>query len=288
MNDITDATIVSETTVEKDAAPDFKALGSLVAPSATALLKSPSTTKRGAELTVIETADDREFAIGDLQDIKVATETLDAQRRKITDPMNAAVKATNDLFRPALTALKEADTILRAKVVAFNKVEAARLAEEARVAETARLEAVRKAAAEAAAIAAEAEKAARELQEKAAEAAKAGDYAAAQAIELEAATVQQVATTAVAHAETAVYAAPPPPPPIAASSGSSSRVKYKVELINLQALVEHCAAHPQMTASLLEFNQSGANQLATALKTGLKADGIRVYDATSLAISKKK
>jgi colicin import membrane protein len=284
----TDATIVSETTAAPPPAPNpLAAVSALALPDQAVVMRSPTALSRQAEAHVITNAQEREFAVEDLQAIKERLQTLDAERRKITDPLNAATKAVNALFKPATELLEAADRKLRAKVLAFDDAESRKAAEARAKAEAEAREAARVAAEAAAKVAAEAEAAARALEAEAAKAAQTGDFAQAAAIELEAATVQQVATTAVAEAQAIVHAPPPPPAyTAAAKTGTASGKKYTAELVSLHELVKHIATHPEYL-NLVELNQRAANDMAKALKTSMNVPGLRVIGASTLTVRSK-
>lgn len=261
------------------------AIATLVAPSSAEIMRPAETGAKTAELITITNAEDRQFAIEEIQALKEAEDRLEAKRTAITGPMNAALKAINALFKPASEALIAAQSVIKRKVVAFD-TEQARIAAASRAkAEAEAREAQRKAAAEAAAKAAEAEAAARVLQEQAQAAADAGNLESAAILDLEAATVQQEATQAVAQAHVATYA-----PTVAytapAKTGTATREVWKAELTNLHELVKHVAAHPEHI-NLLSFDQSAGNTLAKALKNGLNVPGLRATMETSLAVRRK-
>ncbi len=285
-----DANIVSETTAEDAASTSaIDAVSRVKVPSAAVLIKSANVLSRAAELTVIASAEDREFAVSDLQDIKTALEAHEAKRRAITDPMNAAIAATMALFKPAKDLMEAADKQLRAKVLAFDADERRKAAEAKAKAEAEQREKQRKAAADAAEASRIAEEEARKLQAKAQTAADAGNFAEAAATEMEAAAVQQTASTAVAEAQATIFAPPPAPAYVAAKkSGTASTTKYKLELTDLSALIKHIASNPAHMV-LVTFDQSAANKFATGLKTGA-ADipGTKLVEVESLTVRGKK
>lgn len=68
----------------------------------------------------INTPADAQTATEMAKEIKVYQDQVDAERRKFTDPLNSVIKHTNDRFRPALTASKDAIALLRKKVTDHN------------------------------------------------------------------------------------------------------------------------------------------------------------------------
>jgi len=67
----------------------------------------------------ISTQEDHEFAAEVLQEVKQKTKALEEKRKKITGPLNTALKEVNELFRPVKTALEEGEKILKEKIVAY-------------------------------------------------------------------------------------------------------------------------------------------------------------------------
>lgn len=65
---------------------------------------------------VVETPEQIEIAGAILVDVKGEYKRLDERLKQITAPMNAALKSVRDLFRPALLALEEAESLLKAKI----------------------------------------------------------------------------------------------------------------------------------------------------------------------------
>jgi len=68
---------------------------------------------------IVDSDKTSEFAAGLLREVKARGEAVDAERRKISDPLRAATQAVNDLFRPAREAYAEAERILKKKVVDY-------------------------------------------------------------------------------------------------------------------------------------------------------------------------
>jgi hypothetical protein len=73
-------------------------------------------TLRGFEIPDDE---EQEFAAKLLREVKEQWKTIEAQRKKITTPLNEALKQTNALFKPVLTALEEGESLLKSKITAY-------------------------------------------------------------------------------------------------------------------------------------------------------------------------
>lgn len=64
----------------------------------------------------VVTGEQIELASAVLLDVKGEYKRLDERQKAITAPLNAALKGVRDLFRPALSALEEAEVLLKAKI----------------------------------------------------------------------------------------------------------------------------------------------------------------------------
>lgn len=64
----------------------------------------------------IQTQEDTEFASSILVDVKRKYKELDTKRKEIVDPLNAALKKVNDLFRAPLTYLADAETSIKRRL----------------------------------------------------------------------------------------------------------------------------------------------------------------------------
>lgn len=67
----------------------------------------------------IETDKDSEFAAVMLREIKDQYAAVEEERKKITGPLNQALRATNDFFRPVTTALRDAEESIKKKLGAY-------------------------------------------------------------------------------------------------------------------------------------------------------------------------
>lgn len=190
----------------------------------------------GAADYVIDSPTMFELAGDDLKAIKALQKEVEEKRTSITGPLNQAVKAVNDLFRPAKDHLDKAEATLKRAMVTYS-TEQERLAAEAR----------RKAEAEAraererlAAIEREQAKAAARAQAEAAAAAAAGDAEAAARAQAEAEALQAQAAAAALTAQ--VVTVVPEVEAQAKVAGISGRVSYSAEVIDLLELVKAVAA----------------------------------------------
>lgn len=78
---------------------------------------------------VVQSDEQQDFAVALLREIKAEWSSVEEDRKKITNPMNAALKATNALFKPTLDALKQAESSLKDKVAGYmNEKQAANVA----------------------------------------------------------------------------------------------------------------------------------------------------------------
>lgn len=269
---------------------------------------------------VIDCPDMYEAAADDLKAVKAKFRELDAKRKEIVEPLNKAVKAVNDLFRPPLDYLTEAESVLKGALLTYDQeqeakrkaeqerqealahAEQARLRAEAEAAtraeREARMEAERiereareKSAAEARAAAAaiaqaktaEARKAAQKAAEEAAQRAEAERIAREAEAARRAAEAQEAAAIAQEKAEIAELM---PAPTVASQkpqvAGLSSREKYKAQVTDMHALVKAVAERPELLG-LLKVDESALNKMAGALKAALNIPGVRVYAERQLS-----
>lgn len=213
-----------------------------------ALIGQSSAQLKVAEAYVIDDQDVAALAAQDLAKVKELAKSVDAERRKITDPLNAAVKAVNDLFRPATTYLDQAERVLKNGLLQFNqKVKAENRARQAQAEAAARAE--------------------RERME--AEARKLADQGQTEAAEAVRETAQVISAPIVAAAAPKV-------------AGIQSRGTYKARVTDKMKLIQFVAAHPEFE-HLLDANTSQLNQLAKAMKEKMKIDGVESYRAASIA-----
>lgn len=192
----------------------------------------------------ISSADGRDSAALDLMTIKSQHKELDGMRKELVGPLNAQVKAINDLFRDALEGLKGAESTLKQVIGKYDREVKEKARKEAE-------EAARKA------------KAAAERKAKAAD--KRGDEEAADAVrqeaEMQAAAIkaQSVGTSSTGKIK---------------GVSSSEVVDFVVE--DKAALIKAVAAGSQ-PATLLEVNEQVVRKLVSALGEECRIPGIRVF-----------
>lgn len=76
-----------------------------------------------AEATKIDSPMMYEMAGSDLRKIKALASDVETERTKITKPMNDALKAVNDLFRPAKEFLERAEVILKDRMLSWSEAQ---------------------------------------------------------------------------------------------------------------------------------------------------------------------
>lgn len=183
-----------------------------------------------------------------LADIKQRGKALEEKRKAITAPLDAAKKATMDMFRPAVDAIAEFEKAVKAKMAGFVR-EQDRIRREAE--------------------AAAAEKARKEQEKLLAQAEKAA--AAGKAEKAEALALQAASTVAVA-----------PLVDAAVASGAHARRVWKARLTDKMALIK-AVADGRASPELLDYNESVGNGLAKALKSGMNIPGIEAHEEISIA-----
>lgn len=239
---------------------------------------------------VIDSQELLDAAGDDLRAVKTLRNQAEAKRTSITGPLNQALKAVNDLFRPAITYLDEAERVLKGAMVTYTD-EQARIAREARQkaeaearAERERLEAEQR---EQERIAREAAEKAAAAQREAAEAAARGDAAAAAAAE----EAQRQASAAAAAAEAqaqaaevtaAVVAVPPAAEPARKVAGISTSKSVDFEVTDLHALIKHVAEHSELL-SLVNADSVKLRAYVRGMGHNTNLPGVRVFDKTVLA-----
>lgn len=198
---------------------------------------------------VIDSPTMYELASDELRQIKALQKTVEEKRTAITGPLNAALKAVNDLFRAPKEYLDKAEAACKRSMITYTTeqeriaAEARRVAEEAARRERDRLAAEqREQERQAREAAAAAERAQREAQEAAAR----GDREAQARAEEEARQQAEAAQSAQAEAEaTAVTAEVVSIVPAVAApakvSGISGRVTYAAQVDDLLTLVKAVA-----------------------------------------------
>lgn len=176
----------------------------------------------------ITSHDDYLLAADELIALKTKAKALEDKRTGITGPINAALKAINDLFRAPAQLLANAEAILKQKMLAYEQ-------EQARIAAEVRRKAEEKADAERKRLEEEAAARAREAEEQAKAAAAAQAAGDAQAASLAQASMQRAQAEAQAAEVNAqlVIALPEVTiePPRAKGISTSKKLEHEVESI---------------------------------------------------------
>ncbi|WP_261526849.1 hypothetical protein [Burkholderia multivorans] len=225
----------------------------------------------------------RDLAVQDLTKIKGLQKELDAKRKSITQPIDAAKKAVMDLFRAPTDYLDQAEALLKKAIQTYDREEERkRIAEQARLEEAARQERARLEQ-EAAAREAAAQAEARAIQRQAEQAAAAGDVEAAARLsaEAESRVEQGAAEVATLQTTATLITAPIAAAPVR-TTGVSTRKVWKAEVSDKLALIRFVATHPEYV-DLLDANMPAINKIALALKANCPLDGVRVFEENVLA-----
>lgn len=267
---------------------------------------------------IIDSADMYGFAAQDLQKVMALKKRVEETRTNITGPLNQAVKAINDLFRPAKTYLEDAEASIKHGMLTWSTEQERIAAEARRVAEAAaqlERERLAKEQAEQERIAREAVEAAQQAQREALAAQQAqeqaqrdaeaaalrGDQAAqlaAEQVQLaaqqaqtnaeaeaaqQAAAAHQAASEASATAQTAeVLSMPVAVVAPAKVSGISTSKTMDFEVTDLHALICHVAENPRLIGLLVpDAVKLRAQVRATGMHTNLP--GVRVFEKRTVS-----
>jgi hypothetical protein len=192
-----------------------------------------------------------DIAIDTAREFKKLAADWEAKRKSYADPLNKLKEQVQADFMPIINALKEAETVAKRKAVAYiEEQEQVRRRAQAEADKLARI------AAE------EAESAAAKLEGS-------GDVEAA-------AAVREIA---------ALMPAAVVEPLVEQSGGTNVRKVWKSEVTDWVALVKFIAANPTWV-SLLKFDYSAADRLASATKGAAVIDGVTFRQESVLAIRK--
>jgi len=227
-----------------------------ITPEAQELITFASTFMATVEAIQIVTEDDAQGAVDQTRRIKECAKALDETRKGYTVPLDEAKKAYMDLFRPAVDSLEKAEKVLKAEIGRYT-AEQARVAAEAEKARRAQEAEDRKRQ--------EAEQAAAaQLLQQADDAAAAGDYATAEALEEQAAAAQLQAAPALIPATLA------PEKP----KGASVRQVWKARVID----------PAKIPAMFLQPNLVALDSYAKATKGAQPVPGVEFYAEGSVTI----
>ena len=248
-----------------------------------ALFKAATAALSMAKVYTIDSPEVRDLAARELTKIKGLQKDVEAKRKSITQPIDAAKKAVMDLFRAPTDYLDQAEVLLKQAIQGYDREqERKRIAEQARLEELARQERARMEA-EAAAAEAVAQAEAQEIQQQAAQAAAAGDVEAAARLNAEAESrVEQGAAEVATLQQTATLITAPVVYPLMRTKGVSTRKVWKAEVSDKLALIRYVAAHPEYV-DLLDANMPAINKIALALKKNCPLDGVRVFEDDVIA-----
>jgi hypothetical protein len=224
----------------------------------------------------IASVEDYGLAADELRAIKVRANKLEEQRTAITGPINAGLKAVNNLFRAPAEFLAQGERVLKGKMLAWDQ-EQERLARIERekagaiaAAERKRLEE------EAAARQAEADKQA----EIARKAQAAGDAQAVQIAQANADRANSESQEAAIAAQLVVAA--PAVVAIEKTKGISTSKKVDFEVVDLHALIKHVAAHPELI-NLVIADSVKLRAYVKGLGMACQLPGVRVFEERILS-----
>lgn len=224
----------------------------------------------------ITTAAQYEEGASVLRRIKAGQKRLEELRTAITGPLNAALRAVNDLFRTPGTELDNAERAVKREMTAF-QTEQERLAreEQRKLDEAAQRERDRLAAEQR-----QKEQEAEQLRQQAEAARNAGNTAEAAKLETKAERKEDRAADLGSRADTIVAPVITREPPKVA--GVATREIWKAECTDLMALVKAIAAgHAPL--SLVVPNDKVIGQQARSLQHDFKVPGVRVWSEKSIA-----
>jgi hypothetical protein len=272
-----------------------------------AQLRQGETAMSVAQEFVIDCAEMAQAAANERTDLAVRIDALQARRKKFIEPAQQIIDNAKELFNPAIANLTAAREYLGVGLIEWDKKEKARIAKEKEEREAEERRARQKADQEAAVARARAEEQAAEqrrlaavaeearqkaLREGNARAAEAAAAAAAKATEKAEAAIEE-GNAAATQAHVAVTAMAMPAPAAVKISGSSVRENWIAKLNqgltedDAKALiVNEAATNPQMLG-LLELNTGAINKLAKALKGAMRVPGYTAKDEPTLAGSRK-
>lgn len=217
-------------------------------PDSEAMKRSAVAVRLFAQSFTIASAESYNFAAEELREVKARAAALDARRKLITRPLDLAKTEVMDLFREPLQVLADAESMLKANMLAFSQGERAKAAELQRIADQA-------AEAERAKLRAEAE------------------VAHAEGRHIEAQMKQATA---------AIVAAPVQRADVPKAAGTSIVSSFDFEVTNLQALIAFCAANPTYSVCL-KPDDVAIRAIVRALKLGCPIEGVRVFEREVLA-----
>ena len=239
--------------------------------------------------------DDMYAAAGDeLRSIVTMARKIEEQRKAITGPMDEAKRRVMDFFRVPLDRLGQAESVLKASMAGYQRLQLQRAAEARAKAEAAAAEqrrAQEAAAAEQRAREAEAQAERDRLQAQAEaqmqQAIDTGDATAmaqAEQTMAAAAAVQPAPVEQPAQIEAPVAAPAVPLAPRAA--GVSVRTVWKARVTDKSAFIRAAAGRPEIEA-LLSVNESALGQFAKATAGKAPLAGVTFYEEPVVAVRRR-
>ncbi len=243
-------------------------IASLSIPDAALVTQRAQSALQLVETFVVDSPETYQLAADELKAIKARADKLEEQRTSITKPINAALKAVNDLFRGPADLLARAEQALKRKMLAYSEEQERIAAEERRKAEAAAAEERRRLAEQA-----EAER--KRAEEAAAKAAETNDPLAAARAAEHAATAATLATTAQVLTAPVIASVAPK------VKGVSTSETWDFEVVDMPSIIKHIAAHPELS-NLLTLDTTAVRQYVRSLKANTNIPGLRVFPKKSL------
>jgi hypothetical protein len=245
-------------------------VAALTLPDSAALTSRAQAALAFIEAFQVDSNENFELAADELKAIKTRAKALEDQRTGITGPINTALRGINALFKGPVDLLERAESILKTKMIGWQREQERVAAEARRVAEEA-------AAAERRRLAEEAAARQREADAQAAAAAKAQAEGDAQAAALATANAQRAAAEAQAAATTAqIVVAPVVPINAPKAKGISTSTKVDFEVTDLLALLQHVVAHPELV-HLVCADETRLRAYTRGLGLACALPGVRVF-----------
>ena len=207
----------------------------------------------------VQSSDEALTANAQLGKIKSIGKEIEAAKDAVVRPLNEAVKAAREKFKPAEALLAQAEVVLKGALITFRNEEQKRIDEQNRQRAIA-------AAAEKAKLEEGARKLRYEAEAKAVKAEEAGNLERAEAIR-EQGEVRARANESVAQ----MIAAPSPPPETTKLAGLSVTEVWEGKVTDLPLFLKSLAASPYDIEDVIEVKPAGLNRLAKSLKGRLHA-----------------
>lgn len=213
----------------------------------------------------VTSAPEHQMMVDELRLAKANMDTLDDFRKAMTRPIDAEKASVMDIFRPTVEGLAALIDEGKQNCLAFTTAENARIAAEQRARERVAQVERDRLAAEARALADQAEAAAQ------------ADPVQAGALMAEAQALHQQAVTTVAP----VYTGP------ARSYGSSTRPTFAHEVSSKRRFVQALLTdHPDMFDAIVELKDGKIKSWVALHNGGLKVDGLTITASSQMAIRK--